>query len=78
MCISTNGVRRPAERITNARPKTTEGHGVVAVALVVLCCAVLSVSEAVGQWSAGRTWYSKSSPPTQISRMIAEIAIAQK
>ena len=23
-------------------------------------------------------WYSKSSPPTQISRMIAEIATAQK
>ena len=30
-----------------------------------------------GQWSDGRTWYSKSSPPTQISRMIAEIATAQ-
>ena len=30
------------------------------------------------QWSAGRMWYSKSSPPTQNSRMIVEIASAQK
>jgi hypothetical protein len=55
--------------------ETTEGHGVVAVALVVLCRVAGRC--AVRQWSAGRTWYSKSSPPTQISRMIAEIVIAQ-
>ncbi len=29
------------------------------------------------QWSAGRMWYSNTSPPTASSRMTTEIAIAQ-
>lgn len=29
------------------------------------------------QWSDGRTWYSKTSPPMAMSRMTAEIVIAQ-